>query len=115
MKRVGLLTVLLVLTAVTAPAQSPVRITGIYSDMHYIPQAGDVFGTEVFIVANGDGYSAVVQIAQGAPGLPQVVPLTVNNLDVSFSLTEIRFVGKVTRTALVGTLGYDKVSLRRGK
>ena len=32
-------------------------LTGIYSDMHYIPQAGDVLGTEVFIVATRDGYS----------------------------------------------------------
>lgn len=66
------------LTAATAPAQSPaVRVTGMYSDMRYIQQATDVLGTEVFIVADGAGYSAVVQVAEVVPSVPIVVPAAI--------------------------------------
>ena len=118
MKR-GILAIVLVMTAATTPAQPRVRVTGIYSDMRYIQQAGDVLGTEVFIVADDGGYSAVVQIAQGIPAVPVVVPATVKGITVSFSLPDVKFDGHVTRTALVGTLrsalGSAPVSLRRGK
>lgn len=106
---------LFALAVAQAPAQQ-VRVTGMFSDMRYIPQAGDVLGTEVFIVVSPGGYSAVVQIAEGEPGLPVVVPITVNGLDVSFTVTpKLRFAGRVSSGALVGTLGDEKVSLRRGK
>ncbi len=87
--------------------------------MRYIADAGDVVGTEVLIVFTGDGYRAVVQIAEGVPEVPVVVPTEVEGTDVSFTLPtdygNLRFTGRVTRAALVGTLGSERVSLRRGK
>jgi len=113
--RLVLVAGLFTLAALPAPAQQ-VRVTGLFSDMHYIPQAGDVLGTEVFIVVSPGGYSAVVQLAEGQPQMPVVVPVNVNGLDVSFSLpNNLKFAGRVSNSALVGTLGFDKVSLRRGK
>jgi hypothetical protein len=44
-----------------------------------------------------------------------VVPVTFNGLNVSFSLSNVEFDGHITRTALVGSLGRESVSLRRGK
>jgi hypothetical protein len=107
----------LLFVASPSPGQQ-VRVTGIFSDMRWIKEAGDVIGAEVFIVATGSDYRAVVQIAQGVPDVPVVVPLTVRGTEVSFTLPtydNLKFSGRVTQTALVGTLGAEKVTLRRGK
>jgi acyl-CoA reductase-like NAD-dependent aldehyde dehydrogenase len=41
------------LAVVPSHAQQQPRVTGMYIDMVYIPQAGDVLGTEVFLVFTG--------------------------------------------------------------
>ncbi len=34
------------------------KVTGIFSDMHYSAEGGDVVGAEVFIMYSNDGYYA---------------------------------------------------------
>jgi hypothetical protein len=116
MRTIVLLIALLAVAVTPTTAQQKVRVTGMFSDMHYIADAGDVLGTEVFIAFTSKGYWAVVQMAEGVPDIPVVVPVTIKGTDVSFILSDkLTFAGTVTPTALVGTLGYEKVSLRRGK
>ena len=63
------------------------RVTGFFSDMHYIQEAGDVVGTEIWIVYARGQYWATVQEAQGVPNPPEVVPLEVSGLSkVAFTI-----------------------------
>jgi hypothetical protein len=58
--------------ALALPAQGarPARVTGLFSNMKYNAEAGDVLGMEVFIVAGPGGWYATVQCAGGEPGKP---------------------------------------------
>ena len=84
------------------------RITGIYSNMRYIEDAGDVVGMEIFIVAGGDGYYATVQIAEGEPAPPVVVKLEVKDSDIEFTLPAAsglsadKFTGKISANGITG-------------
>src|SRR5436190_13391704 len=116
---VGLVSASLVVASgelLVGQSRSP-RVTGIFTDMHYITDVGDLLGTEVFIVGGGNGYKAIVQIAQGSPGDPVVVPVTVKGNDVSFELPptyhNLKFSGRVSTQALTGNLGSERVALRR--
>jgi len=82
-----------------------------FSDMHFVEEAGDVLGMEVFIVYSTDGLSgrhyALFQIAEGAPSPPVLVPVTVAADRIEFVVPDLletygRFRGRVTPQALVG-------------
>ena len=51
-------------------AGEPKRITGIYSNLAYNQEGGDLLGMEVFIIPSdersGNSYTAFVQIAEGS-------------------------------------------------
>ena len=91
-------------SSLSAP-QPAARPTGVFSDMHWVEEAGDVFGTEIFILYSTDGYWALVQIAGGAPGPPVLVKAMVKEGRIEFTLPDDmggRFVGRVSRKGLVG-------------
>ena len=115
---IGLITlVILTWQTPTATQTARVRITGMFTDMRYIAEAGDLVGTEVFIVAGARGYVGVVQFAEGAPVDPVVVPLTVKGTAVTFEAPilgqTLKFNGHVTERALVGTFGIEQLTLPR--
>lgn len=70
-----------------APAKPvPAQITGIYSDLRYGEISGDIGGTEIFIMlAQSSPYMATVQIAEGVPTDPVLVPVKVTGNDIEFS------------------------------
>src|SRR3982751_6577691 len=92
----------------TQPPPKPVAVVGMYTDMRYIEEAGDVLGTEVFLVRANGGWYAVVQCAGGEPAKPVVVPARVTELRVAFTLPPrlpecgAEFTGQVTRAGLRG-------------
>src|SRR5258708_23093640 len=47
--------------------QRQVKITGTFSNMHFIKEAGDVLGYEIKIVYAGGSYQSTLQFAEGAP------------------------------------------------
>jgi hypothetical protein len=103
------------------PGQSEAQdgqVTGMFSDMRYSDGSGDVSGREIFIVGANDGYFAVVQIAEGMPGTPVVVPVEVDGNRIKFTMPgripEI-FEGRVTSSRLEGRLESGKLSIRRSK
>jgi len=56
--------------------------------MKYIQEAGDVTGTEIWIVYARGQYWATVQEAEGQPNPPEVVPLEVSGQSkVRFTIT----------------------------
>jgi hypothetical protein len=92
------------------------RVTGFFSDMHYVREAGDVVGTEIWIVYARGHYWATVQEAEGEPNPPVVVPAEVSGLSkVKFTITNhlvygdgkpapdlvTRFEGTVSKTGLL--------------
>jgi len=106
-------------------AQQAPRIAGIYSSMHYIPEAGDVLGEEIKIVASGKGYRGFLQFAEGSPSEVIEVDVKVVGATVSFVIPDDNFyAGQFAGTVVNGVLkgkfrfkngGSEKVALRKGK
>lgn len=108
-------------------AQQRPRVTGFFTDMHYISEAGDVVGTEVWIVGGRGEYWATVQMADGEPDPPVVAPVELSGSHVKFTVREplvdqdgkpapdlvIHFEGTVTRDGLSGSVNGNKFSLKR--
>ena len=74
---------LLLLTVSGSHAQQEPKVTGFFTDMHYLQDVGDVIGTEVWIVHARGAYWATVQIAEGEPDhlplLCQLRSLSINS------------------------------------
>jgi hypothetical protein len=118
---------LLLLVAFSSEAQRKPRVTGLFTDMRYSEESGDLVGTEVWIVYGPGGYYATVQIAEGSPGVPQVVPVEVSGSNVRFAVrqewidqdgkpapdTTIVFDGTVTSRGFSGT-SNPRFNLKRG-
>ena len=62
------------------------RISGIYSNLTYTEEAGDLVGMELAIVPSGTGYTAFVQISEGGEPYTVLVPFAVRGSNVEFTL-----------------------------
>ncbi len=79
------LTILLLVSFGVNAATLP-KITGIYSNLTYNQEAGDLIGAEIWIVLGGEHrYFAIMQCAEGYPSKPVVVTATVKGTNVEFS------------------------------
>ena len=67
-------------------SQAPVRITGIYGDLHYVEEAGDVIGTEIIVSRTKTRYRVVFQEGVGEPGPVDTVEATVRGDSLFFQL-----------------------------
>jgi hypothetical protein len=99
----------LVLLGSANAAERQAHISGIYSNLEYNREGGDLLGTEVFIVLGGSGYEAFVQVSEGAPGPSALVPVKVERDHISFTVPEPSFgagvyEGRISTTGFVGTL-----------
>lgn len=100
-----------------------VKVTGIYSDMQFIGNGGNVHGTEILIVrGDGDDYFAILQCANGAPGKPVVVTANVSAEDVELAASADKashcpmalFKGHVSASGITGSFqGGPKTTLAR--
>ncbi len=102
------------------------RITGIYSNLTYIEETGDLVGTELHILPpKGDdkaGYTVVVQIAEGEAPFTATVPLKVSGDRFEFTLPKdsfdpgAHFTGKFDQQGLTLKWSSGTVEhLKRGK
>jgi hypothetical protein len=101
---------LLVLSFLCSAAQQE-KVTGFFTNMHYVPEAGDVVGMEVWIVYARGNFYACVQQAQGEPEPPVVVPVKVSGAEVRFSLQgpqPLAFIGTVSKTGLALSVAGSK-------
>jgi hypothetical protein len=83
------------------------KITGMYSNMSYNNEGGDILGVEVFLVYSRDGYRVVYQSSEGEPASPIVLPARIDGKTISFSLPSNidprgNFAGNIEPTELVG-------------
>jgi hypothetical protein len=105
--------VLLALFAAVAFAGSAQvqRVTGIYSNLYYNKEGGDLIGMELLILPSGHGpepaYSVFVQIAEGGAPFSALVPLKVTGAQIEFTLPpggtydREHFIGTFKRAELV--------------
>lgn len=101
------------------------RITGTYSNMSYIQNAGDVIGYEIKIVFTGGRFQGALQIAEGVPGDLILVDIETKGSSITFAIPDGntyagRFSGAVEDGWLKGKFsfksgGEETVALRRGK
>jgi hypothetical protein len=106
-------------------AQKQVKITGTFSDMHFVKEPGDLLGTEIKIVFAGGSYQGVLQFAEGGPSELVIVKIQKDGNKISFSISDDNpyageFQGSVSSEALQGEFrfksgGTEKVTLHRGK
>ena len=81
---------------------------GIYSDLRIGPESGDLGGFEIFIFPTSDTtYDALIQMAEGVPEEPFLVPATLQDSLVTFRMPEAAgamgtFRGYVSRCRLRG-------------
>lgn len=83
------------------------KVTGIYSDLAFHEESGDVLGEELIIVFSRDGYFVVFQSSEGEPTVPVVTPAQINGQKIVFMLPAPmaergEFIGKISRNGLVG-------------
>jgi len=101
--------------------------TGLFGQLEYHKESGDVTGLEIFIMRGRSGFVAVIQTAEGVPEDPVVVPIKIDAASVSFEMrsgTEtLRYQGTLRRDGLYGRFDNDAFSdradglflLRRGR
>ena len=114
-------------TLIDAQASGPLNPTGVFGRLEYHKDAGDIVGLEIFIVKGRSGYPAVVQIAEGVPEDPAVVPITLEGAVLSFEVgyghARLRYRGTVRPDGLYGKFDNGAFSerddgfflLRRGR
>ena len=103
-------------------SQKKTQITGVYTNLEYVKESGDVVGMEVIIVYSTDGkngqHYALVQEAQGLPSQPILVQVKVDKDGIEFSLSDKQvFRGKISKKELVGKfVGNENIiKLKRKK
>ncbi len=91
-----------------------VQFTGIFSNLTYIEDAGDVVGMEVFVLNSSAGHFAMVQIAAGPIADPVLVVAKLDGNKIEFTLPTTagfesmgKYTGKITSTGLIGKFEKD--------
>jgi hypothetical protein len=104
-----------------ADSADSINKTGCFTNIFYHEEAGDVLGTELFIVYSNDGYYVLFQDAEGEPSPPQLVRATVTGDRISFQLPATQgfrtqtVTGNFTPTALTCKFAGTIIKLIRGK
>jgi len=94
--------VLLPFANVKPVGQPIVTVPGVYENFTVGKGSGDLEGMRVVIVPAGDGYYAIVQVAQGGAEepKPEFVPAVVKGKGVSFTAGEVKYTATVTATGM---------------
>lgn len=95
--------------------KSGAKTTGIYSDMYYNEESGDVVGVEMFVVYARGGYYVVFQESEGVPDPPVVVAALVQSDTITFVLPadkgrQDRFRGVISPWGITGTFNSGRVN-----
>lgn len=100
----------------TLTAGEAVKVTGIYTNMSYNTEGGDVVGTEVFVVNTKRGYYVVFQSGDGEPSVPVVVPAEVLGSAIRFTLPPGMvggtFTGAIGPAQLTGSFSSNHQTIR---
>jgi hypothetical protein len=116
MKRMIHLCLMLLALAVSsssAAVSKQPKPTGMFSDMQYNDEGGDLLGTEVFITYAHDGYFVIYQSSEGEPITPVVVPATISGTSITFVVPKTAdprgsFSGTIGSKELTGSFSGSK-------
>lgn len=104
-------------TAAVQPSEiSATAPTGIYSDMKYIPEAGDLLGVEIFLFRGEAGYYVLFQAAEGVPSIPVLVGAVLEKDKLTFNLPTNKtgysgtFIGFIYHNRLEGQFSEGQLS-----
>lgn len=108
-----MLALLTVSAVFAAPTGS--KVTGMYSDMYYNREAGDVVGVEIFVLFSRDGYYALFQDAPGSPSTPILVKAKIDGNKIEFTLPDRhgysgKFNGVISENGLKGKFEGGQIS-----
>ena len=119
---IPVLILIVAVSSIAVCASVQAKITGIYSDMYYNDEGGDIIGHELFIVYSRDNYYVFFQSSEGEPDMPQLVPARIEGSAIYFTLVSsdakvIQFNGVITDDELTGKFDNSErlIILRRGK
>ncbi len=103
----ALLSSLFACTVVSVPIPNK-KLTGIYTNLKFNGESGDVAGIEIFVVWSKQGYRVVFQDAEGSPRSPIVVDATISDKKIKFTLPERKgysgeFVGEFVEDGIAGS------------
>jgi hypothetical protein len=98
------------LCSTVALAADGIPPAGVYSNLHYNKEGGDLLGAEVLLFPSDGptGFAALVQLAEGGAPASFLVPARVTGTRVQFAIPEggayggLSFSGSISRTELVG-------------
>jgi len=107
-RHISAIIMLITTTTSVMGSEQQAQVTGIYSNLQYIEEAGDLLGTELFIVSGPNGYEVVVQVAEGVPGPILTVPVVVTGTHVRFIVPRPSF-GAGTYEGEIGPKGFEGV------
>ena len=98
----------LLLIASPAAADAKPPISGLYGDLTYNDEGGDLLGTEIRIVKSAEHYEAYVQTAEGTPGPVRRAAVTASGNHVHFTVAEKdgshdEYDGRITSGGFDGT------------
>ena len=89
-KLISVISLALLVTQVGAAVPPEPRPTGIYSNLRFNQEGGDLLGTELLILPRGDvgkpAWSVFVQIAEGGAPFTAIVPFLVDHSKFEFTL-----------------------------
>lgn len=105
---------LLCISTSGAQSQQP-RITGFFTDMHYVDEAGDLVGFEVWIAYARGHYYATIQVSDGEPDPPAVVRVEVSGAQIKFESAGVHYVGTINKSGLMLSINSNSpILLKRG-
>lgn len=100
------------------------KITGMYSNLHMDTEVAS--GVELYVVHSHGAYYGTLQCAEGEPGIPETIKLSVTGASISFfvpgkslsgCLAGAKFTGTVRESGIMGSFaGTDWPGfLKRGR
>lgn len=119
------LTVLVLVISFLARANDVDHPTGIYSNLRYDRDSGDLSGMEIFIINSNKGYFATYQCAAGEAAKPVLLPVNIHGKSIELVVPDSfkyfcdigRFTGVINEKGIRGKfeITNKEVFLKRSK
>jgi len=102
--------------AIAQQTKAQTKVTGIFSDLNYVEEAGDLIGMEVFIFFAGEP-RVLYQESAGEPMEPSLVKARIQGDSIEFTVPQLggghrTFKGRITKTHLIGKFTGSRETIK---